>query len=74
MAKMKWFDWIAFWLITVGALNWGIYGLTRLLGKSFDLVTWLGEVTSMTLANIVFVVIGFFGLLGVITGIKLSIK
>lgn len=71
---MSWYDWIAFWFVTVGALNWGVYGVSRLLGKSFDLVTWLGQATSMTLANILFLIVGIFGLLAVITGIKLAIK
>jgi uncharacterized membrane protein YuzA (DUF378 family) len=74
MAKsMRWYDWIAFWLVIIGALNWGFYGISRLVKHPFDLVTWAFSF-SPTLANIVFAIVGLFGLVGIVTGIKLMIK
>lgn len=35
---MQWFDWLAIVLVLIGALNWGILGVTMLLGTGFNLV------------------------------------
>lgn len=54
--KMKELDWLAYVLVTVGALNWGLIGAFR-----FDLVqTILG--TSPALVQLVYVLVGLSGL------------
>ena len=54
--KMKEVDWLAYVLVTVGAINWGLVGAFRL-----DLVqTILG--TSPALAQLVYILIGLSGL------------
>lgn len=75
MAKMKWYDWIAYVLLIVAGLNWGIFGATRILNhyfpsvQTFDLVSWMGFGS-----NFVFLFIGFFAVYGIFTGIKLAMK
>ena len=66
-------EWIAYWLLVIGGVNWGIYGVSRLLKNPFDLVTaifgfapWLG--------NVVFVLVGVSGIVAFYTGIKLLMK
>ncbi|MBI5619589.1 DUF378 domain-containing protein [Candidatus Gottesmanbacteria bacterium] len=54
--KMKEVDWLAYVLVTVGAINWGLVGAFRL-----DLVqTILG--TSPALVQLVYILIGLSGL------------
>lgn len=54
--KMKELDWVAWTLVVVGALNWGLIGAFRL-----DLVqTILG--TSPGLVQLVYILIGLSGL------------
>ena len=54
--KMKEVDWLAYVLVTVGAINWGLVGAFRL-----DLVqTILG--TSPALGQLVYILIGLSGL------------
>lgn len=44
---------IAFILLIVGGLNWGLVGLF-----DFDLVAWLGGVTAPVVATILYVLVG----------------
>ena len=54
--KMKEIDWLAYVLVTVGAINWGLVGAFRL-----DLVqTILG--TSPALVQLVYILVGLSGL------------
>ncbi len=54
--KLKELDWVAFTLVTVGALNWGLVGAFKL-----DLVqTLLG--TSPGLVQLVYILVGLAGL------------
>ena len=54
--KMKELDWVAYVLVTLGALNWGLIGAFRL-----DLVqTVLG--TSPGIVQLVYILIGLSGL------------
>lgn len=54
--KMKEVDWLAYVLVTIGALNWGLVGAFRL-----DLVqTVLG--TSPALVQLVYILVGLSGL------------
>ncbi len=57
MAKKTALDWIAFVLVIVGGLNWGLVGLFN----GFDLVEWLlGAVP--VLRDIVYVLVGLAAL------------
>ena len=52
MAKLKVLDWIAFVLVIIGGLNWGLFGIMR-----FDLVdAILGGIS--WLASIVYILVG----------------
>ncbi len=54
--KMKEVDWLAYVLVTVGAINWGLVGAFRL-----DLVqTILG--TSPALVQLTYILVGLSGL------------
>jgi len=66
---MKWFDWLAFWLIVIGAVNWGLVGFFN-----FNLVDYLGSYIWKWFATIVYAIVGLAGLFAVYTGIKLAIK
>lgn len=68
--RMKWFDHLAYFLLVLGAFNWGIFGFSRFIGKPFDLVSWM----PMWLANSVFVIVGLAGLFAIYTWIKLVMK
>lgn len=70
---MQWYDWITFWFIVIGALNWGIYGFSRLIEKPFDLVTWMTQGLPI-LGNILFLIVGLAGFIGIIIGIKLALR
>ena len=63
---MQWYDWLSIVLIMIGALNWGILGITMLFGAGFNLVgTIFGAVLSpwvYTLVGVGFI-IGFIRLL-----------
>lgn len=49
---MKFVNWIAFVLVIVGGLNWGLIGVADI-----DLVTWLfGD--ALTLVNLVYILVG----------------
>lgn len=69
MAKMKFYDWIAYFLITVGAFNWGL-----VQWFNFDLVAWLASLTANWVGVVLYSLIGLAGLFAVWTGIKLAIK
>ena len=60
------FDWVAYVLVLVGALNWGLVGAFK-----FNLVeTLLGDMT--TLARIVYVLVGLSAVYLVVTVGKLA--
>lgn len=63
-SKMKWFDWTAFILVAVGALNWGLIGFFN-----FNLVTYLFGTRLLT--TIVYDLVGIAGAFAIYTGIKL---
>jgi hypothetical protein len=50
--KMKWYDWLAFILVIVGALNWGLVGLLNL-----DLVSYAFGGMTLT-SKIIYAFIG----------------
>ena len=61
--KMSWFDYIAFILLVVGGLNWGLVGLF-----DYNLVALLGTL----IAKIVYILVGVSALYGLYTLWKLS--
>lgn len=68
--KMHWSDYIPLTGILIGAANWGLYGLSRLIdpNKGFDLVTWLGNALNFPiLSNIIFTLVGILGFWGLIS-------
>jgi len=67
MSKMKFYDWIAFALLVIGGINWGLVGLLN-----FNLVSFL--LGSGLLAKIVYVLVGIAGIFGIITIFKLIKK
>lgn len=63
--KMNKLDWVAFVLVVVGGLNWGLVGLGNWLGGNWDLVKlllgWLPW-----LQNLVYVLVGLAAVYGVV--------
>jgi hypothetical protein len=81
MAKMKWYDWLAYIILVIGAINWGIFGISRFLNKSFDLIAWtFGNGSANGLINVpwigyvIYVLVGIAGLYAIVTGVKLALK
>jgi hypothetical protein len=66
MTKMKFYDWIAFVLLVIGGINWGLAVF------NFNLVTFL--LGSGLLSKIVYSLVGIAGIFGIITIIKLADK
>lgn len=55
--EMNFIDWIAFVLVVVGGLNWGLVGIGNFLGGNWDLVNLiLGSVPF--LRDLVYIVVG----------------
>lgn len=69
MARMKILDWVAFGLVTVGAVNWGLIAINP---------TWnLVSLVTMNLTWLERSIYGFVGVAGIYsvwTGIKLATK
>ncbi len=62
MKQMDALDWAVLVLLVVGALNWGILGLTALVGTSTNVVNLvLGTVPIPMLENLVYVLVGLAG-------------
>jgi uncharacterized protein len=66
MTKMKFYDWIAFVLLVIGGLNWGLTVF------NFNLVSFL--LGAGLLSKIVYSLVGIAGLFGIITIFKLAGK
>ena len=66
MAKMEWYDTLAYILLIVGGINWGLVGLF-----DFNLVTTLFG-TWQWLVSLVYILVGLSGLYGAFTLYKLS--
>lgn len=64
--RMNGLDWLAYVLVIIGGLNWGLVGLF-----DFNLVTELFGDDS-ALSNIVFILVGLSALYLVYTGAKLA--
>jgi len=64
--KMNTIDWIAFILVIIGALNWGLVGIF-----DFNLVTTIfGDTTTLT--RIVYILVGVSGLYLILTSGKMT--
>lgn len=59
---MKGLHVIAFILLIVGGLNWGLVGLFE-----WDLVAWLGSVTAPVVATIIYILVGISALVELFT-------
>ena len=60
---MKQYETYAWWLVIVGAINWGLYGLGMLLGgDGWNLVSMLLGTWPMV-ENVVYVLVGLSGLM-----------
>lgn len=53
MSKMNTLDWIAFLLVIIGGINWGLIGIL-----DFNLVDWLIGGFSQELVNLIYVFVG----------------
>lgn len=63
VSKLKQYETLAWWLVVVGALNWGLYGLGMLLGgTSWNLVSMLFSSWPMV-ESVVYVLVGLSGLM-----------
>jgi uncharacterized membrane protein YuzA (DUF378 family) len=61
MKKMNWLDWVAFVLVVIGALNWGLVGLF-----SWDVVKAIfGDMT--TVSRVIYTLVGVAALYRVFT-------
>ena len=58
--KLNIFGWILTVLATIGSIAWGIFGITRFMGKDFLLVDFLFH--WQWLANVVYIIVGLVGL------------
>lgn len=56
--NMNTVDWIAYVLVVIGALNWGLVAIDA----SWDLVAIIGNATSMMIATILYALVGLSGL------------
>ena len=65
MAKMKWYGWLTYFLVAIGAINWGLVGLFN-----FNLVeTLLG---SGMITTIVYGLVGASGVYALFLAKKLK--
>lgn len=64
--RMNGIDWLAYVLVIIGGLNWGLVGLF-----DFNLVTELFGVDS-ALSNIIFILVGLSALYLMYTAVKLA--
>lgn len=63
--KMTKLDWVAFVLVVVGGLNWGLVGVGNWMGANWDLVDLLlGSVP--LLQNLVYLLVGLAAVYGIV--------
>ena len=63
MSRLKQYETLAWWLVIVGALNWGLYGLGMLLGGSAWNVVGMLLGSWPMVENVVYVLVGLSGLM-----------
>lgn len=67
---MRWYDWVAFLLVTGGAINWGLFGIF-----SLDLVQELAQALDMRFIDtITYALIGVAGIASLVRVIYLQIN
>ncbi|WP_458207419.1 DUF378 domain-containing protein [Haladaptatus sp. NG-SE-30] len=70
-------DWFSMLLIVIGALNWGIIGLTALIGEQLNVVQqamgllFLPDV-AQTVTNLIYILVGLAGLYFIYTSYKIG--
>lgn len=67
MAKMNPLDWISYFLVVIGAINWGLVG-----AFNFNLVESIFGLGTVT--DIVYIVVGLAGIYALFTLFKLGKK
>lgn len=79
--KMKWYDWIAYIILVIGGINWGIYGVSRFLNKTFDLISWIfgngssnGLLGVPMIGYIIYILVGLSSIYAIYTGVKIALK
>ena len=64
---MKALHGVAFWLVIVGGINWGLLGLSSFFGQTWDLVYMLIGSWSMIVAELVYLLVGISAVYLVVT-------
>jgi uncharacterized membrane protein YuzA (DUF378 family) len=69
-------DWLAVLLVIVGALNWGVIGITGLMGDPTNAVEVASETVFQpgiddTVGNLVYVLVGLAGIYHIYIGFKM---
>ena len=59
----KGLDKTAYWIVNIGALNWGLYAIN----PSWDVVAMIGNATTSIVATIVYALVGLSGLWAIYT-------
>ncbi len=73
MARMKWYDWTAFGLTTIGGISWGVIGVTSLFGSKFDLVDVVfGSIP--VVRDVVYMLVGVAAVWGIVALLKAHFK
>ncbi len=74
MTKMKWYDWLTYFLLILGGINLGLTGVFEfnLIEKLISLIIESYTVTFAYIKTAVYTIIGLAALYGIYTGIKLA--
>lgn len=75
--RINGWDWLSLLLVIVGAINWGVIGVTSLTDTRFNMVDAASEVVfqpgvAETVAALVYVLVGIAGVYLLYTGYKMS--
>ncbi|KZN25055.1 MULTISPECIES: DUF378 domain-containing protein [unclassified Haladaptatus] len=70
-------DWFSMLLVIIGALNWGILGITGLTGARINVVRWVMGLlflpnVAQIVADLIYVVVGLAGLYFIYTSYKIG--
>lgn len=65
-SKMKWYDWVAYSILSVSAINWGLTVFNyNIVEKLFGGIPFI--------ANGIYLIIGIAGLYSIVTAFKLAL-
>ena len=75
--RINGWDWLSLLLVIVGAINWGVIGVTSLTNGQLNMVEAASEVifqpgVAETVAALVYVLVGVAGIYLLYTGYKMS--